>query len=54
MATLEARIRANEGANLYDLVKAAEMCLVSNVIVQKKIVFPSSSNILEHNTLSHI
>jgi hypothetical protein len=33
MATLEARIRAIEGVDLYDLVKAAKMCLVPNIVV---------------------
>ena len=33
---LEARIRAIEGADLYDPVKTVEMCLVPNVVVLKK------------------
>jgi len=37
MAALEARIRAIEGVDLYDPVRAAEMCLVSNVVIPKKI-----------------
>ena len=36
MAALEARIRAIEGLDLYDPVRAAEMCLVPNVVVPKK------------------
>jgi hypothetical protein len=36
MAALEARIRAIEGVDLYDPVRAAEMCLVPNVVVPKK------------------
>ena len=40
MAALEARIRIIEGAELYDPVKAAEMCLVPNVIVPKKFRVP--------------
>jgi hypothetical protein len=36
MAVLEARIRAIEGVDLYDPVRAAEMCLVPNVVVPKK------------------
>jgi hypothetical protein len=33
MATLEARIRAIEGVDLYDPVKAAKKCLVPNMVV---------------------
>ena len=40
MATLEARIRAIEGVDLYDPVRAAEMCLVPNVVVPKKFRVP--------------
>jgi hypothetical protein len=36
MAAQEARIRAIEGVDLYDPVRAAEMCLVPNVVVPKK------------------
>jgi len=36
MAALEARIRAIEGIDLYDPVRAVEMCLVPNVVVPKK------------------
>ena len=35
MAALEARIRVIEWVNLYDLVRAAEICLVPNVVVPK-------------------
>jgi hypothetical protein len=37
---LEARIRVIEGVDLYDPVRAAEMCLVSNVVVPKKFRVP--------------
>ena len=40
MATLEARIRVIEGVNLYDLVHAAEICLVPNVVIPKKFHVP--------------
>ena len=40
MTALEARIRAIEGADLYDPVRAAEMCLVPNVVVLKKFRVP--------------
>jgi len=40
MAALEARIRAIEGVDLYDLVRAAEMCLVPNMVVPKKFRVP--------------
>ena len=40
MATLEARIRVIEGANLYDPVQAADMCLVPNVVIPKKFRVP--------------
>ena len=40
MATLEARIRAIEGVDLYDPVRAAGMFLVPNVIVPKKFRVP--------------
>jgi len=40
MTALEARIRAIEGVDLYDLVQAAEMCLVPNVVVPKKFRVP--------------
>ena len=35
MAVLEARIRAIEGVDLYDPVRATEMCLVPNVVSRK-------------------
>ena len=35
MAALEARIRAIEGIDLYDPVRAVEMCLVSNIGIPK-------------------
>jgi hypothetical protein len=41
MVALEARIRV--------AVWAVEMCLVPNIVVPKSFVFPSSSNIMEHN-----
>jgi len=40
MAALEARIRAIERVDLYDPVRASEMCLVSNVVVPKKFRVP--------------
>ena len=40
MATLEDRIRAIKGVDLYDLVRATEMCLVLNVVVPKKFRVP--------------
>jgi hypothetical protein len=40
MAALKARIRAIEGIDLYDPVRAAEMCLVPNVVVPKKFCAP--------------
>jgi hypothetical protein len=40
MAALEARIRVIEGVDLYDLVRATEMCLVPNVVVPKKFCVP--------------
>ena len=51
MTALEARIRAIEGVDLYDLVKATKMCLVPNVVVPKIYKFSNSLNILEHNAL---
>jgi hypothetical protein len=32
---LEENMKIIEGSNLYDLVKAAEICLVSNIVVPK-------------------
>ena len=49
IAALEARIKVIEGVDLYDPVRAAKMCLVPNMVVPKKFVFLSSSNIVEHN-----
>jgi len=49
MTALEARIRAIERIDLYDPVRAAEMCLVPNVVVPKSFVFLNSSSTLEHN-----
>jgi hypothetical protein len=40
MAALEAWIRAIEGVDLYDPVRAVEMCLVPNVVVLKKFCVP--------------
>jgi hypothetical protein len=40
MAALEAQIRAIEGVDLYDPVRALEMCLVPNVVVLKKFRVP--------------
>jgi hypothetical protein len=35
---LEARIRVIEGVNLYDPIRAAEMCLVPNVVVPNEFI----------------
>ena len=35
MATLEERMKAIEGTSRYDFVKAADICLVPNVAIQK-------------------
>jgi hypothetical protein len=40
MATLEARIRAIEGVDMYDLVQVVKMSLVLNVVVLKKLFVP--------------
>jgi hypothetical protein len=40
MAALEAQIRAIEGVDLYDPVRATEMCLVPNVVIPKKFHVP--------------
>jgi len=40
IAALEARIKVIEGVDLYDPVRAAEMCLVPNVVVPKKFRVP--------------
>jgi len=40
LAILEERIRAIEGTNLYDPIKATEMCLVPNVVISKKFRVP--------------
>jgi hypothetical protein len=40
MAALEAWIRAIERVDLYDPVRASEMCLVPNVVVPKKFRVP--------------
>jgi len=39
-AALEERVRAVEGNHLYDPVKAAEMCLVPNIVIPKKFRVP--------------
>jgi hypothetical protein len=39
-AALEQRLRAFEGTSLYDHIKAAEMCLVPNVVIPKKFRVP--------------
>jgi hypothetical protein len=36
LVILEQRLRALEGICLYDTIKAAEMCLVPNVVIPKK------------------
>jgi len=40
IAALEARIKVIEGVDLYEPVRAAEMCLVPNVVVPKKFRVP--------------
>ena len=40
MTALEARIRAIEGVDLYDLIQAAKICLVPNVVLPKKFRVP--------------
>ena len=40
MEAMEARIRVIKGVDLYDLVQAAEMCLVPNMVVPKKFCVP--------------
>ncbi|XP_024449452.2 uncharacterized protein LOC112326273 [Populus trichocarpa] len=40
IAALEARIKVIEGVDLYDPVRAVEMCLVPNVVVPKKFRVP--------------
>jgi hypothetical protein len=40
LVALEQRLRAFKGICLYDPIKAAEMCLVSNVVIPKKFKMP--------------
>jgi len=40
LEALEARLKVIEGADLYDPVRAAKMCLVPNVVVPKKFRVP--------------
>jgi hypothetical protein len=40
MAALEAKIRAIEGVDLYDPIRAAEMCLVPDMVEPKKFRVP--------------
>ena len=40
LVALEQRMRAFEGIHLYDPIKAAEMCLVPNVVIPKKFRVP--------------
>jgi len=40
MTTLEAKIRAIKGVDLYDPIQAVEMCLIPNVVVPKKFCVP--------------
>ena len=40
LAALEERMKAIEGNSLYDPVKAAEMCLVPNVVIPRKFRVP--------------
>jgi len=40
LTALEQRMRTFEGTSLHDLIKAAEMCLVPNVIIPKNFRVP--------------
>jgi hypothetical protein len=40
ITTSEANVRAIEGIDLYDLVQAAKICLIPNVIILKKFHVP--------------
>jgi len=40
IVVLEAKVMAIKSVNLYDLVQAAEMCLVLNIVVPKKFHLP--------------
>jgi len=40
ITTLEVRVKAIEGVNLYDPVRATKMCLILNVVVSKKFHVP--------------
>jgi hypothetical protein len=40
IVVLEARVMAIKSVNLYDLVQAAKMCLVSNIVVPKMFHVP--------------
>lgn len=40
MTSLKAKIKVIEEVDLYDLIPAIEMCLVSNVVVPKKFCVP--------------
>jgi len=42
IVTLEVRVRAIKGVDLYDLVQATKMCLVLNVVEQNISVYLSS------------
>ncbi|XP_011014526.1 PREDICTED: uncharacterized protein LOC105118304 [Populus euphratica] len=44
---LEERVRAIKGNNLYDPMKATEMCLVPNIVIPKKFRVPEFVNLSE-------
>jgi hypothetical protein len=51
LAALEQMIRVFEGTILYDPIKAAEICLMPNVVISKKFRVQNLSNILELNAI---
>jgi hypothetical protein len=51
LANLEQRMRAFEETSIHDHIKAAEMCLVPNVIIPKILDCLNSSNVQELNAL---
>jgi len=40
LSTIEERLKAIEGTNLYDMVKVVEICLVLKVVVPKNLKVP--------------
>jgi hypothetical protein len=51
LAALEQMIKVFEGTRLYDPIKAAEICLMPNVVISKKFRVQNLSNILELNAI---